>query len=87
MGKVREMAADIAQNTAPVSVAMTKRLIWRQLAEDSIEAAQLMEMQAFPWVGKQPDAAEGVTAFLQKRKPAWKMKPSKDFPDFLPEIK
>jgi enoyl-CoA hydratase/carnithine racemase len=87
MGKVREMAADIAQNTAPVSVAMTKRLMWGQLAEDSIEAAQLTEMQAFPWVGKQPDASEGVTAFLQKRKPAWKMKPSKDFPDFLPEIK
>ena len=63
------------------------RLLWGMLAEDTIEAAQAMESKAFPWVGKQADAHEGVTAFLQKRKPAWKMKPSKDFPDFIPEIK
>lgn len=87
MGKVREMALDIAENTAPVSVAMTKRLTWGLLAEDSIEKAQAVDSNAFWWVGKQPDSHEGVTAFLQKRKPAWKMKPSKDFPDFLPPIK
>ncbi len=87
MDKVREMAADIAINTAPVSVAMTKRLVWGLLAEDSIEAAQAVDSNAFWWVGKQPDSHEGVTAFLQKRKPAWKMKPSKDFPDFIPPIK
>ncbi|MGH7779425.1 MAG: enoyl-CoA hydratase-related protein [Candidatus Binataceae bacterium] len=87
MGKVREMALDIAENTAPVSVAMTKRLTWGLLAEDSIEKAQAADSNAFWWVGKQPDSHEGVTAFLQKRKPDWKMKPSKDFPDFLPPIK
>jgi enoyl-CoA hydratase/carnithine racemase len=87
MDKVREMALDIAENTAPVSVAMTKRLTWGLLAEDSIEKAQAVDSNAFWWVGKQPDSHEGVSAFLQKRKPAWKMKPSKDFPDFLPPIK
>jgi enoyl-CoA hydratase/carnithine racemase len=85
--RVRELALDIAQNTAPVSVAMTKRLIYGLLAEDSVAGAQAIESKAFPWVGRQPDSNEGVSAFLQKRKPAWKMKPSKDFPDFLPPIK
>jgi enoyl-CoA hydratase/carnithine racemase len=85
--KVREMALDIAQNTAPVSVAMTKRLIYGLLSEDTIESVQAIEVRAFPWIGKQADAREGVTAFLEKRKPAWKMKPSKDFPDFLPPLK
>ncbi|HVA80261.1 MAG TPA: enoyl-CoA hydratase-related protein [Candidatus Binataceae bacterium] len=87
MSKVREMALDIAENTAPISVAMTKRLTWGLLGEDSLEAAQAIDSKAFQWVGKQPDSHEGVSAFLQKRKPAWKMKPSKDFPDFLPETK
>lgn len=85
--KVRELALDIAQNTAPVSVAMTKRMIYGLLAEDTVAGAQAIEGKAFPWVGRQPDSHEGVSAFLQKRKPAWKMKPSKDFPDFLPPIK
>ncbi len=87
MSKVREMAADIAQNTAPVSVAITKRLIWGLLAEDEMEKAQALDSRAFQWTGKQADSREGVTAFLEKRKPAWKMRPSKDFPDFIPEIK
>ena len=87
MTKVRGMALDIAQNTAPVSVAITKRLIWGLLGEDEMEKAQAIDARAFQWTGKQADSREGVTAFLEKRKPAWKLKPSKDFPDFIPEIK
>ncbi|HTR60216.1 MAG TPA: enoyl-CoA hydratase-related protein [Candidatus Binataceae bacterium] len=87
MTRVREMALDIAQNTAPVSVAITKRLIWGLLGEDEMEKAQAIDARAFQWTGKQADSREGVTAFLEKRKPAWKLKPSKDFPDFIPEIK
>jgi enoyl-CoA hydratase/carnithine racemase len=85
--RVREMAEDIALNTAPVSVAITKRLTWGLLGEDEMEKAQSVDSRAFQWTGKQPDSHEGVSAFLEKRKPAWKMKPSKDFPDFLPQIK
>jgi enoyl-CoA hydratase/carnithine racemase len=81
------MAEDIALNTAPVSVAITKRLTWGLLGEDEVEKAQSVDSRAFQWTGKQPDSHEGVSAFLEKRKPAWKMKPSKDFPDFLPQIK
>jgi enoyl-CoA hydratase/carnithine racemase len=87
MPKVRELALDIAQNTAPVSVAMTKRLIYALLAEPEAEKAQKVDTKSFTWVGKQPDAYEGVSSFMEKRKPAWKMKPSKDIPEFLPPIK
>jgi len=87
MTKVREMALDIAHNTAPVSVAITKRLIYALLAEPEAEKAQAVDTRAFVWSGKQPDAYEGVSAFVEKRKPKWKMKPSKDIPEFIPTIK
>ncbi len=85
--KVNEMASDIAINTAPVSVAMTKRLIYGLLGELSIDAANAADSKAFWWVGQQKDAYEGVSSFIEKRKPDWKMRPSKDFPDFLKPIK
>jgi enoyl-CoA hydratase/carnithine racemase len=87
MVRVRELAEDIAQNTAPVSVAITKRLIWGLLGEDEMEKAQAIDARAFQWTGKQADSREGVTAFLEKRKPSWKMKPSRDFPDFIPPLR
>lgn len=67
------MARDIADNTAPASVAIAKRLLWRQLAELDPAAAKRREDALFYWSGKQPDAAEGVEAFLAKRPPAWTM--------------
>jgi enoyl-CoA hydratase/carnithine racemase len=85
--RVSELASDIADNTAPVSVAMTKRLIYGLLGELSPEKAQAIDHKAFTWAGQQADSKEGVSSFLEKRKPAWKMKASKDFPDFLPPVK
>jgi enoyl-CoA hydratase/carnithine racemase len=85
--RVSELASDIAHNTAPVSVAMTKRLIYGLLGELSPEKAQAIDHKAFTWAGQQADSKEGVSSFLEKRKPAWKMKASKDFPDFLPPVK
>ena len=87
MARTRDLAADIAINTAPVSVAMTKRLIYGFLNESEAEKAQGVDAKAFWWAGRQADSREGVTAFLEKRKPEWKMKPSRDMPDFLPPLK
>jgi enoyl-CoA hydratase/carnithine racemase len=78
---VRALAEDIARNAAPVSVALTKRLIWHNLTETDMQRAEEIEGGLFWWAGTQPDAREGVNAFLQKRAPEWKMKPSTDFPD------
>jgi enoyl-CoA hydratase/carnithine racemase len=82
----REMARDIAENTAPVSVAITKRLLWRQMLSDEPWNAKRFEDELFHWIGKQPDAAEGVTAFLEKRAPRWSMSKTADVPASLGEI-
>jgi enoyl-CoA hydratase/carnithine racemase len=81
LATAREMALDIARNTAPVSVALVKRMLWHQLAEPDPRAAKAYEDALFFWSGKQPDAAEGVTAFLEKRAPRWTMSPTRHLPD------
>jgi enoyl-CoA hydratase/carnithine racemase len=68
-----ELARDIAENTAPASVALSKRLVWYQLTQSDAIAAKEIEDRVFDWIGKQPDAAEGVTSFLEKRRPTWTM--------------
>ncbi|MGO9062916.1 MAG: enoyl-CoA hydratase-related protein [Candidatus Binataceae bacterium] len=86
MARTRELAAEIAINTSPVSVAISKRLMYNFLTEPEIEKAQAVEDQIFWWIGTQPDAGEGITAFLEKRRPQWKSKPD-DMPDFVPPVK
>lgn len=73
------IARDIAVNTAPVSVATSKRLIWEGLTE-SVHQTMTKEHRLFGYLGRQPDAAEGVMAFLEKRDPAWSLSPTQDFP-------
>jgi enoyl-CoA hydratase/carnithine racemase len=87
MPTVRSLAEDIAQNAAPVSVALTKRLIWHNLTEPDLQRAEDIESRLFWWTGTQPDAREGVRAFLEKRAPQWTMKASTDLPDLLPRRK
>ena len=65
---------------APASVALTKRLLWESFG---IDAPAMMKREAplFAWTARQPDAREGIVSFLEKREPAWKLKPSVDLPE------
>lgn len=76
----REMAHEIAENCAPVSVAITKKLVWSMLEESSHDAAQITDNGLFRWSTRQPDGTEGVRAFLDKRPPEWTMSKTRDLP-------
>ncbi len=82
----RALATDIARNTAPVSVAITKQLLWRQLMESDPVRGKRTETELFYWSGKQADAAEGVESFLEKRAPRWTGKVSSQMPEQLKEL-
>lgn len=82
--RAREMARQIAVHSAPVSVALTKRMIWDNLGQRDVARVQAREAPLFAWIGSQPDSREGVLAFLEKREPAWQMKPSKHTPELPP---
>lgn len=79
-------ARDIATNSAPLAVAVTRRLLWRQMLSSDPAAAKAYEDELFRWIGKQPDAAEGVNAFLEKREPRWSMSAAHDVPASIGEI-
>jgi len=82
--KALELAREIAANTSATSVALAKAMIWHGLAEPDPQSVHLIDSRVFYWAGKQPDAAEGIQSFLEKRPPEFKMSPTKDMPDFYP---
>jgi enoyl-CoA hydratase/carnithine racemase len=65
---------------APVSVALSKRLLWEGIDADPA-ALGAKEARLFRWTGRQADAREGVLHFLEKRAPEWKLSVAKDTPE------
>ena len=76
-----EWAKDVAVNTAPVSVALAKQMLWADVVAD-LKASSRREGVPFAWLGRQADAHEGVNSFLEKRAPKWSLRVSEDLPDF-----
>ncbi|MFF0501396.1 enoyl-CoA hydratase-related protein [Nocardia aobensis] len=82
-----ELARDLVAGTAPVSVALTRQLMWRMLGADNPEIAHRAESQAIYVRGVSDDVREGVESFLVKRDPQFPDRVSGDLPgmfDFLP---
>jgi enoyl-CoA hydratase/carnithine racemase len=75
------VAHDIADNTGPVSAALTKRLFYRYLETGDRQAARAEERELFLWTTRTPDAAEGIASFLEKRPPRWTMSKTNDLPE------
>jgi enoyl-CoA hydratase/carnithine racemase len=76
-----DIARDIATNTAPVSVAISKRLLWSAASLDAVDTEQLETMMHHHVMGRE-DAREGVLAFLERRDPKWTMSVSADWPEW-----
>jgi enoyl-CoA hydratase/carnithine racemase len=76
-----ELAHDIASNTAPLSVAISKRLLWHQPPLTADEADRLETAMHRVVIGRD-DAREGVLASLERRPPRWTLSPTKDWPDW-----
>jgi len=76
-----DYAHDLASNTAPVSVAAAKRLLWEGI-NSTVPEMHRREDALFRQVGREADAVEGVMSFVEKRAPAWKLSPTADYPDW-----
>jgi enoyl-CoA hydratase/carnithine racemase len=78
------IAREIADNASPVSVALTRQMLWRMLGADHPMEAHKVDSRAIFARGKQGDAKEGVMSFLETRPAAFADRVSADLPDFYP---
>ncbi len=81
----RALAREIADNTAPVSVALTRQMMWRMAGADQPMEAHKVDSRAIQSRGASADAKEGVSSFLEKRPATYPNKVSTDLPDIWPE--
>ncbi len=80
----RALAREIADHTAPVSVALTRQMLWRMAGQDHPMQAHRVDSRAIQSRGQSADAREGVSAFLEKRPAVYADKVSTDMPAFFP---
>lgn len=73
-----EVARDIAANTAPLSVAASKSLLWASWGLD-LDGVERLETDYHHVLMAGPDAREGVLAFMEKRPPEWQGRVSQDW--------
>jgi enoyl-CoA hydratase/carnithine racemase len=80
----KSLASEIATNAAPVSVAMTRMMMWRMLGASHPMEAHRVDSRGMNYAGRSADAAEGISAFFEKRPAQWSMRVSEDLPPFVP---
>ena len=80
----RAIAAEIAENTAPVSVALTRQMLWRMLGASHPMEAHRVDSRGILERGRSADSREGVMSFLEKRAPQFPVKVSDGLPDIFP---
>jgi len=77
-------ARRLAEGTAPVSVALTRQMLWRGLGMSHPMQAHQVDSRGILSRGRSADVAEGVGAFLEKRPAVFPDRVSTDMPDFFP---
>lgn len=77
------LALSFTQDSAPVSVSLTRQLMWRMLTAAHPMDAHRVDSRAMIQRGRSEDAREGVQAFLEKREAQFRNRVSLDLPDIF----
>ncbi len=85
LGVANGIAREIADNTAPVSIALTRQMLWRMLGAAHPMEAHRVDSRGIQSRGASADAREGVDSFLEKRPAAYPVKVSDGLPDIFPD--
>jgi enoyl-CoA hydratase/carnithine racemase len=84
LARAYEIAAEIRDNTAPVSIALIRQMMWRLSATDHPMEAHKIDSRGIYSRGASADVREGVVAFLEKRKANFPQVVTKDMPPYFP---
>ncbi|WP_178130451.1 enoyl-CoA hydratase-related protein [Reyranella sp. CPCC 100927] len=84
LARATAIAREIADNTSPVATALSRQLMWRASAADHPDAALAVDATLNRALATSPEAKEGIAAFLEKRKPKFPGRPSRDLPPPYP---
>lgn len=80
----RAIAAEMVEHTAPVSIALTRQMLYRMLGAAHPMEAHRADSRGILLRGQSADVAEGVSSFLEKRAPHFPDRVSSDLPDLFP---
>lgn len=75
------LARDTAIHAAPLSVAVSKRLLWES-SELTADQVLHRETELHKHLMPAPDAVEGPMAHVERRIPQWTLRVSRDWPDW-----
>ncbi len=79
------IAREIADNTAPVSVALSRQMLWRMLGASHPMEAHRVDSRGIMERGRSADSKEGVVSFLEKRDAVYPDKVSTGLPEIFPQ--
>ena len=84
MNDAINIAQGLVERSAPISIALTRQMLWRSFSQSDPYDAHVIESKAMDSRGASDDAKEGVNSFLEKRSAKFKNKITSDLPDFFP---
>ncbi|MGW5381134.1 crotonase/enoyl-CoA hydratase family protein [Nocardia sp. NPDC003963] len=77
------LARRITEHSAPVSVALSRQMLWRGLGADHPMVAHRVESRGIHSRGASADAREGVSSFLEKRPARYPDSVARDLPEIF----
>ena len=80
----KKIAQELVEKSAPVSIAITRQMLWISFGQAAPYEAHVIESKAIDSRGASDDAKEGVNSFLEKRPARFRNLISSDMPDFFP---
>ena len=83
LNDAKEIALEITKNCAPVSVALSRQMLWKMAGADHPMEAHKIDSRGIFARGRMKDAKEGVTSFLEKREANFSDR-IEDMPDYYP---